>query len=270
MTENHTYQHNELFELETGGFLPGFQLRYTTLGKLNPEKSNVVWVCHALTGNSDVFDWWGGLFQPKAVFDPEEYFIVCANTLGGCYGSTGPLSINPATQKPFYYDFPEITNRDIARAFDLLRVHLEIPKIEILLGGSLGGQHAIEWAVTYPDNIGHLIAVATNAVHSPWGIGFNESQRMAIENDPTWKNNEATAGINGMKTARSFALLSYRNYGIYKDSQDDTRDEKTDDYRASSYQRYQGEKLAKRFNAFTYWYLSKAMDSHHVGRQRGE
>ena len=127
----------------------------------------------------------------------------------------------------------------------------------------------MEWAIRYPEDIEHLIGVATNALHSPWGIAFNESQRMAIVNDPTWSENSETAGINGMKTARSIALLSYRNYGIYQDKQDDSHEYKLRDFKASSYQQYQGEKLAQRFNAFTYWTLANAMDSHNVGRDRG-
>lgn len=269
MVNNHTFEYQGLFELETGGYLPGFQLQYATAGQLNADKSNVVWVCHALTGSADFQDWWPGLFETRALFDPEEYFIICANAIGGCYGSTGPLSINPQTDQPFFHGFPELTNRDIVNAFDLLRQDLGISSIHVLIGGSLGGQHAVEWAIQCPDEVEHLIGVATNAVHSPWGIAFNESQRMAIANDPTWKEDSETAGINGMKTARAFALLSYRNYAIYQDKQDDSHEYKVGDYKASSYQQYQGDKLAGRFNAFTYWTLANAMDSHNVGRNRG-
>lgn len=269
MIDNHTFEYQGLLELETGGLLPGFQLQYATAGQLNSDRSNVVWVCHALTGSADFQDWWPGLFEPGALFDPEEYFIICANTIGGCYGSTGPLSVNPQTESSFLHGFPALTNRDIVQAFDLLRQHLSIPSIHVLIGGSLGGQHAVEWAIQCPDEIEHFIGVATNAVHSPWGIAFNESQRMAIANDPTWKENTKNAGLNGMKTARSVALLSYRNYGIYQDTQDDSQKYKVSDFKAASYQQYQGEKLAGRFNAFTYWALATAMDSHNVGRNRG-
>ena len=269
MVDHHTFDYQEMFDLETGGYLPGFQLHYSTTGRLNADKSNVVWVCHALTGSTDFQDWWSGLFEPGALFDPKEYFVICANAIGGCYGSTGPLSVNRQTNMPYLHDFPEITNRDIVRAFDLLRQHLGISTIHVLMGGSLGGQHAVEWAIQRPEEIEHLIGVATNAVHSPWGIAYNESQRMAIANDPTWKDNIESAGINGMKTARAIALLSYRNYAIYQDTQDDSQEYKVGDYRASSYQQYQGEKLAGRFNAFTYWRLASAMDSHNVGRNRG-
>jgi homoserine O-acetyltransferase len=269
MVDNHIFDYKDHFKLETGGYLPGFQLQYATAGKLNANKSNVVWVCHALTGSSDFQDWWPGLFGPDSLFDPEEYFIICANAIGGCYGSTGPLSISPEMGNAYLHTFPELTNRDIVQAFDLLREHLGIPTIHVLIGGSLGGQHAIEWAIQYPDFVEHLIGVATNAVHSPWGIAFNESQRMAIANDPTWQESIASSGINGMKTARSIALLSYRNYAIYEDKQDDSLEYKVRDFKASSYQQYQGQKLTNRFNAFTYWRLASAMDSHNVGRNRG-
>ena len=269
MPEQHLYQYQQPFKLESGESLPGFQLAYTTYGKLNSQRDNVVWVCHALTGNSDFTEWWPGLFGEGKVYDPADWFIVCANTLGGCYGSTGPLSVNPATQEPYFHAFPQLTNRDIVDAFDLLRKELGLDKVHTLIGGSLGGQQAMEWAIKSPEVFERLIHVASNARHSAWGIAFNESQRMAIRLDPTWATNSETAGLEGLKTARSIAMLSYRHYNSYEKSQTDTDFNIKDGYRATSYQLYQGEKLAKRFNAYTYWLLSKAMDSHHVGRHRG-
>ena len=268
MISENVFHYNQQFDLETGGHLPAFQLHYCTAGNLNADRSNVIWICHALTGNANFTDWWPGMVGPGLAFDTEKYFVICANALGGCYGSTGPLSINPVTGKPYHHDFPEITNRDIVRAFDLLRIDLGINQIEIGTGGSLGGQHILEWGVQNPKLFKNLIVIASNAYHSAWGVAFNESQRMAIENDPTWRESTDAAGIQGMKTARSIALLSYRNYGIYEEKQSDYKESKTDSYKASSYQRYQGEKLAQRFNAYSYWLLSKAMDSHNVGRDR--
>ncbi len=256
------------FKLETGGTLPGFQLKYTTLGQLNRDRNNVIWICHALSGSSDFTDWWKDLFTEGTPFDPRDYFIICANTLGGCYGSTGPLSINPKTSKPFYHAFPEITNRDVVRSFDLLREHLGINKVHTLLGGSLGGQQVLEWAILQPNVFERIVPIATNAFHSPWGIAINEAQRMAIEADATWKENDTRAGANGMKAARAVGMISFRTYNTYRQTQQEKTAEKTDDYRAASYQRYQGQKLANRFNAFTYWTLTKMMDSHHVGRGR--
>lgn len=262
------FYYADTFKLESGKTLPGFQLHYTTFGKLNETQDNVIWVCHALTANSNFLDWWEGLFGKGRLYDPDKYFIICANMLGSCYGSTGPLSVNPETKKPFYHDFPQLNNRDMVRAFDLLRQDLGITQIHTVIGGSLGGQHALEWAIMQPDRIRHMIQLCSNAQHSPWGVAFNESQRMAIVQDPTWLKDEPEAGLRGMATARSIALLSYRHYRTYQKTQSETSNDKVDRYKASSYQQYQGEKLVRRFNAFSYWVLSKAMDSHNVARGR--
>ncbi|MCW8898858.1 MAG: homoserine O-acetyltransferase [Flavobacteriales bacterium] len=264
----HIFNYKQKFQLESGRFLPEFQLTYTTLGKLNASKSNVVWITHALTANSNPEEWWSGLVGEDKIFNPEKYFIICANVLGSPYGSTNPLSINPDTGNKYYHNFPEITIRDIVKALDLLRQYLRIEKIHTLLGGSLGGQQAVEWAIQQPEFIQNLFLIATNAQHSPWGIAFNESQRLAIKADRTWFSYSDDAGLKGMKAARAIALLSYRNYQTYKATQQDEH-EKVADFKAVSYQNYQGEKLVNRFNAFSYWYLSKAMDSHNVGRIRG-
>lgn len=256
------------FELESGENLPGFQLKYTTLGQLNTDRSNVIWICHALTGSSDFTDWWKGLFTENSPFNPKDYFIICANTLGGCYGSTGPLSINSKTGKPYYHTFPFITNRDIVCGFDLLRQHLNISKIHTLLGGSLGGQQVLEWAIEQPEVFERIIPIATNAFHSPWGIAINEAQRMAIESDSTWKSDDTRAGIEGMKAARAIGMISFRTYDTFLQTQSEKTLVNIDDFRASSYQRYQGQKLSNRFNAFSYWVLTKVMDSHQVGRNR--
>ncbi|GJM28507.1 MAG: homoserine O-acetyltransferase [Cyclobacteriaceae bacterium] len=261
------FRYSGEFNLELGGKLSGFELSYSAMGTLNDKRNNVVWVCHALTANADFSDWWSGLVE--SLYDPSEYFIVCANMLGGCYGSTGPLSINPEDGKPYFHGFPSLTNRDIVGSFDLLRQHLEITGIHTIIGGSMGGQQALEWCIQQPSLVSNLVLVGTNAVHSPWGVAFNESQRMAIATDPTWSKSEANAGMNGMRSARAIALLSYRSYQCYLNSQSEADNEVVDNFRASSYQQYQGDKLHQRFNAYTYWYLSKAMDSHNVGRGRG-
>ena len=147
MKQDHIFRQVGEFNLEAGGKLADFQLKYTTLGRLNKDRTNAVWVIHALTGNSDVTSWWPGLFEEDSPYDPKDHFIICANTLGGCYGSTGPLSINSNSGKPFYHDFPPLTNRDIVRAFDLLRIELGLEKIHTVIGSSLGGQQALEWQV---------------------------------------------------------------------------------------------------------------------------
>ncbi|MDB5260893.1 MAG: metX [Adhaeribacter sp.] len=257
------------FVVESGQTLPEIQITYNTYGNLNPEKNNVIWVCHALTANSDVLEWWKGLFGEQNLFNPEEHFIICANILGSCYGTTGPLTVNPATGQPYYQEFPPITIRDIVKAHDLLRQHLAIDQIHTVIGGSLGGQQAVEWAIQKPQHIRNLIVVATNAFHSPWGIGFNEAQRLAIFADETYYQNKPDGGRKGLKAARAMALLSYRNYDTYTKTQFENDLSKTDNFRASSYQNYQGEKLVNRFDAYAYVSLSKTMDSHNVGRQRG-
>ncbi len=265
----HLFNTHDEFILESGEVLPALDIAYHTYGALNKDRNNVIWICHALTADSDAEAWWPGMIGKGKVFDPDRYFIVCANIIGSCYGTTGPLSVDPRTGSPFYHNFPFITVRDMVAAHELLRAHLGIKEIHTAIGGSLGGQQALEWAVWQPELIKRLIVVASNAVSSPWGIAFRESQRLAIEGDPTWKNAHSDAGKEGLKTARSIALLSYRNYQTYLHAQKEETEEKTDGFKASSYQRYQGEKLAKRFNAFSYHLLTKSMDSHNIGRGRG-
>lgn len=254
--------------LENGKHLKHLQVAYQTYGKLNVAKDNVIWVCHALTANSDVFSWWTGLFGKNELFNPEEHFIICANVIGSHYGSSSPLSVNPATGNPYYLSFPEFTIRDLVTAHQLLAHHLGIDTIKVLIGGSLGGQQALEWSIIAKKEIENLVLLACNAAHSPWGIAFNESQRLAIITDRTFYAQKKDGGNKGMKAARSIALLSYRTYEAYGATQLESSNDKTGDFRASSYQNYQGEKLVKRFNAYSYWYLTKAMDSHNVGRGR--
>jgi homoserine O-acetyltransferase len=268
MSTTATYAYTKQFKLENGKKLRKLEIAYQTSGKLNAKKDNVIWVCHALTANADVLDWWKGLFGNNDLFNPEEHFIICANVLGSNYGTTNPLSVNPVTGQPYYLAFPEFTIRDMVAAHRLLASHLGIQYIKVLIGGSLGGQQALEWAIEDNKSIENLILVATNAVHSPWGIAFNESQRLAIGTDRTFYAQQPDGGLKGLKAARSIALLSYRTYEAYSATQLESVNDKTGSFRAASYQNYQGEKLCKRFNAYSYWYLSKAMDSHNVGRNR--
>jgi homoserine O-acetyltransferase len=178
---------------------------------------------------------------------------------GSCYGSIGPLDEVDGLS---YHDFPLFTIRDMVRAYQPLREALGIRHIRIGIGGSMGGQQLLEWAVSEPGAFDYVFPIATNARHSAWGKAFNESQRWCIESDPSWKDNSPVGGIEGMKVARSIALLSYRTYHTYDLLE---HSEVAGDATVSSYQRYQGEKLAKRFNAFSYYQLSLSMDSHHVG-----
>ncbi|PWS33620.1 homoserine O-acetyltransferase family protein [Pedobacter paludis] len=268
MSSVSTYSYPKQFKLENGKKIRNLQIAYQTYGKLNAKKDNVIWVCHALTANSDVFEWWEGLFGVNALFNPADHFIICANVLGSHYGTTSPLSTNPVTGLPYYLGFPQFTIRDFVSAHQLLANHLGVTQIKVLIGGSLGGQQAVEWSIAEPNKIENLILVATNAAHSPWGIAFNESQRLAITSDRTFFANQPNGGSKGLKVARSIALLSYRTYNAYGSTQVESVNDKTDNFRASSYQNYQGEKLINRFNAYSYYYLTKAMDSHNVGRNR--
>ncbi len=263
-----TFTYNKRFQLENGESLPQVEIAYHTFGTLNAKKSNVIWVVHALTANSNVFDWWKGLFGETDLFNPEEHFIICANNLASCYGTTGPLSINGDSKAQWFDYFPQITIKDIVQSFELLRVHIGIEKIHTLIGGSQGGQIALEWSLLNTSLADNLILVATNARHSPWGIAFNESQRLAIKADRTYYSNSAEGGKKGLAAARSVALLSYRSYETYKETQQDVSIEKTKNFNAASYQRYQGEKLINRFNAYSYVRLLDAMDSHNIVRGR--
>lgn len=264
----HIYQHPSPFVFENGKELVDLQISYQVFGEINADRSNVIWVCHALTANANVLDWWPGLFGTNDLFNPNDYYIVCANVIGSAYGSSNPLSINPATGQPYYLSFPEFTVKDLVNAHQLLAAHLDINEIEILIGGSLGGQQALEWAASNTIAINQLIVVGTNAAHSAWGIAFNESQRLAITADRTFYANHPDGGKKGLKVARSIALLSYRNYITYDHTQRDEDDSKVNGYKAASYQNYQGEKLVKRYNAYSYFYLTKAMDSHNLARGR--
>ncbi|UJP63538.1 homoserine O-acetyltransferase family protein [Mongoliitalea daihaiensis] len=263
-----TFIHRESFTLESGEVLPEFELSYTTMGNLNASKDNVIWVIHALTGDAKVSDWWSGLIGEDRFYDPSKHFIICANLLGSSYGSTSPLSVNPITGDFYYYDFPHVTPRDMANSLDLLRQHLEIESIDTIIGGSLGGQVGLEWSYLLQDRVRHSIIIASNAKATPWIRGFNETQRMAIASDCTWGERQPNAGKEGLKTARAIAMLSYRHPKDFELKQED-QEEKLDNYRISSYLQYQGQKLSQRFNAFSYWALSKSMDSHDLGRKRG-
>ncbi|MFT3979949.1 MAG: homoserine O-acetyltransferase [Ferruginibacter sp.] len=258
----------EPFALEQGGVLPQLEISYTTYGKKNADSSNVIWVCHALTANSDIMEWWPGMAGSGCSFDTDKYFIVCANIIGSCYGSSGPLTDDPATGIPYYSSFPGISIRDMVKAHILLRKHLGIERIQLLAGGSMGGYQCLEWAIMENDRIGNLFLLATSPGESAWGIAVHTAQRLALTADPTWHQHNADAGKNGIKAARAIGMLTYRNYGIMVKTQTDTDTEKLDNFKASSYIQYQGEKLAARFNAYSYWLLTRAMDTHQLSRGR--
>jgi len=265
----HQFQYKGEFKLENGQSLHDIRITYHTAGELNAAKTNVIWVCHALTANSDVAEWWPNMVGDGLLFDTSKYFIVCANFLGSCYGTTGPLSVNPKTGTPYYHDFPLITIRDMVNAHELLCAHLGISKIFMITGGSIGSFQALEWSISNPLLIENLVFMVSGAFASPWNIAFNESQRLAIDADPTFQNKSDNAGQAGLKAARSIALLSYRNAATYNKTQHDDDSSKLENHKVVSYQQYQGDKLVKRFNAFSYYTITKAFDTHHVARNRG-
>ena len=262
------YEHPGQFELEGGQALTGLTIAYHTYGRLNKTGDNVIWVCHALTASSDVQGWWPGMVGAGCAFDTDKYFVVCANILGSCYGSAGPLSVNPKTGESFYQQFPQVTVRDMVIAFSLLRKHLSVSKIHLLAGGSMGGYQALEWCLMESGLIDHLFLIATSARESAWGIAIHSAQRLAIESDSSWGEPSKNAGQKGLKTARAIGMLTYRSYQTYVATQTDTDVDKLDHYKASSYIEHQGKKLVDRFNAYSYWTLTKSMDSHNIARGR--
>lgn len=235
----------ENFTLESGTELKNINIAYHVFGDFG-ENKKVVWICHALTANSDAQDWWPNFIGEKFLLNPEKYTIVCANILGSCYGTTFECEEKR----------PLISIRDMVEMHKRLAKFLKISEIELLLGGSLGGMQCLEWAISEPDFIKNLFVIATNAKHSSWGIAFNEAQRMALD-----------LGEKGIDAARAIAMLSYRNYYTFEETQSDN-EEKLENYKAATYQIYQGEKLRKRFSADSYYILSKAMDTNNVGRGR--
>lgn len=263
------YQHNEPFILESGERLEKLEITYHTCGTFLPHVNNVVWVCHALTANSDPTDWWAEMVGEGRFYNPDNHFIVCANIIGSCYGTTGPLSVNPATNAPYYTDFPLITVRDMARAHEILRQHLGINKVHTLIGSSIGAFQALEWSIIQPHIFSCMVFIASGCKVSPWATAFNQSQRMAICTDKTFFSRQPDGGLKGMEVARSIALLSYRSYAGYTATQQEGDIDFIEAQQASSYQRYQGEKLAKRFNAYSYYSLTRTIDTHNVGRNRG-
>ncbi len=258
------------FQLELGGVLPRLTIAYHTYGTLSDTADNVVWVCHALTANSDVADWWPHTVETGAFLDPEKYFVICANIIGSHYGTTGPLTTNPETGEPYYGNFPAITIADMANAHALLADALGIKKVHKLVGSSVGGFQAIEWAAADPARFEQLVLIATSAKASPWTIAIDETQRMAIKSDCTYGEPRPDAGARGLAAARAIGMLTYRGPQGYNRTQADLPDAAiTTPHRACTYQQYQGEKLCRRYNAYSYVTILDAFDTHDIGRKRG-
>ena len=260
------YKYDKPFVLENGERLPELQIAYHTYGKF--KGNNAIWVCHALTANSDVADWWPRTVEQGRFLDPRRYYVVCANVIGSHYGSTGPLSLNPATGKPYYGSFPFITVRDMVNAHLLLADHLGVGSVRAVIGSSIGGFQALEMALERPGFARKLILIATAAKASPWTIAIDQTQRMAIEADTTFGEPRDDAGMAGLAAARALGLLTYRGSLGYNLTQQD-REELPAVHRASTYQQYQGEKLCRRYNAYSYYAILNAFDTHDTGRGRG-
>jgi homoserine O-acetyltransferase len=266
-TDSKTFTYPHHFELENGKQIPFLEIGYTTFGSLNENKDNVIWVCHALTANSDAADWWHGLIGADRFFNFTDNFIVCANMLGSCYGSSGPLT-KDADGTVYGKNFPQTTIRDNVKAQKLLFDFLGLQKIKLVLGGSMGGQQALEWSIMHGHLVENAALIACSAYQYTWAKALNATQRLAIEADTSWKNADMNGGMNGMKAARAIALLSYRSYETYNNLQSDESNELLENFKVESYQRYQGEKLAKRFFPAAYYSLTKTMDSHNIARGR--
>lgn len=267
-----TYSHDRSFRLESGVELPRLEIAYNTYGTMNSDRSNVVWVCHALTANSDVADWWPHTIETGCFLDPAKWFVVCANILGSHYGTTGPLSVNPATGAPYYGDFPDFTIRDMVAVHRVLADALGIGRIHALVGSSVGGFQAVEWAVDEPERFDKLVLIATAPVATPWAIAIDETQRMAIEADPTYGERRPDAAMAGLAAARAIGLLTYRGGEGYNLTQRESEPGKLlprAAHRPCSYQQYQGLKLCRRYNAYSYVKILDAFDTHDVGRSRG-
>ncbi|MFK5890634.1 MAG: homoserine O-acetyltransferase [Flavobacteriaceae bacterium] len=253
---NNKYHNIKNFVLESGVVLPELKIAYQTFGKRNDDKSNTVWAFHALSANADVLEWWPGLFGKNDYFNPTAHFIVCANVIGSPYGSSTPTDLN----------FPLFTVRDVVKAHLFLADFLNISKINVAIGGSFGGNQALEFAYDFKGKIDNLILLVSTAQESAWGVAIHEAQRMALKADETFGKKDG--GKKGVKVARAIAMLTYRTQKSYKITQTDS-EAKTDDFKAASYIRYQGDKFEKRFNALSYYFLSKCLDTHNIGRNRG-
>jgi len=258
------------FVTESGFRFEEVDVAYKTWGKLNRNRDNVILICHALTGNPDADIWFPGLFKEDGLIRVDNHFVICINVPGSCYGSIGPASINPETGKAYQASFPEITIRDMVRFQQLMLDELEIQGIEIVIGGSMGGMQALEFAVMDP-RIRAAIPIAMGKAHTPWAIGISHVQRQSIYSDPHWKKgfyDKGSPPVQGLANARMMAMLTYRAPSDYEQKFGRKPQPDSDLFQVESYLNYQGIKLTNRFTANSYVILTKAMDTHDVARGR--
>lgn len=265
--------------LESGVSLPQVQVAYRTWGSLSAAGDNAVVVCHALTGSADVDDWWAPMFGEGKTLDPTQHFIVCSNVLGGCYGTTGPTSLAPDGQ-PWGGRFPEITVRDQVSVQMQLADALGIRQIRFVLGGSMGGLQALEWAVMDPDRVQSVVSIAASGRHSAWCAAWSEAQRLTLAADPAFLDGHYPLSApprQGLSAARAVAMVSYRSPQCLANRFDrhtgsqvfSERSQAPDELAVRGWLRHHGAALADRFDANSYLRLINAMDTHDLGRGRG-
>lgn len=279
----------EQLKLESGEVLSDVTLAYESYGKLNSDKSNAILICHALSGDSHVAGkyskedkksgWWDSVIGSKKAIDTDKYFVICANIIGGCRGSTGPASINPKTKKPYALDFPMITIGDMVSAQKKLVEHFCIAQLLSVIGGSMGGMQVLEWAVSYPEMVKSVIPVATTSRLSAQGIAFNEVGRRAIMADPNFLNGnyyDSTIPADGLAIARMIAHITYLSdeamhskFGRQLKGEKNFQTKFGIDFQVESYLQHQGLSFTQRFDANSYLYITKAIDSFDLGEAYG-
>ena len=259
------------FLLESGERLQDVEIAYRTWGDPENAADHAILICHALTGSADVEAWWPNIIGPGKTFDPRNDFIVCANILGSCYGTTGPANHVPGSAERYRAAFPRISVRDMVELERLLLDELGVAKIELVTGPSLGGMQALEWAAMYPDRVGSVVPIGVGGRHSAWCIGISEAQRAAIATDPNWNGgyySDDAPPEQGLSAARMMAVCTYRSWDSFAERFG--REEREEDvYQVQSYLRHQGEKINERFDANTYVTLTHAMHTHDLARGRG-
>ncbi|MBS1902917.1 MAG: homoserine O-acetyltransferase [Bacteroidetes bacterium] len=253
--------------LDSGAILPGVEIAYTTYGALNAERSNAVIVFHALTGDTNVSQWWGGLVGAGKLIDPADDFVICLNAIGSCYGSTGPDSIAPHTGRPYGKDFPSITTRDIARSQLSALAELGIRRARIGIGGSMGAMVLLELALLEPGFFDAVIPIACGASHSAWRIAFSSVTRKTIETIAAAGGSTDDAFVQGMRIARQIGMTSYRCSEEFE--QRFARDRREDQFEVEHYLQHQGEKIAARFSPHSYLRLTQAMETYDVSEAIG-
>jgi homoserine O-acetyltransferase len=259
------------FTLESGARLPSVTVAFRTWGRLDADGGNAVLVCHALTGSADVDRWWAALLGPGRALDPDRDFVVCSNVLGGCYGTTGPTSLRPGGHGRWGGDFPAVTVRDIVRVQAALLDALGVKRLRLVVGGSLGGMQVLEWALLFPDRVEAIAPIAVSARHSAWCIGLSEAQRQAIYADPRWREGcypPEDGPDAGLAIARQIAMCTYRSRASLE-ARFSRSESEAGGFAVEGWLRHHGRALVDRFDASTYVTLTKAMDTHDVGRGRG-